>query len=282
MTDRPIIGLDHIIIAVADLESARTTWNRLGFANAPMGDHVGRATANYCLMFPETYLELLGINQPEIDAGSLGEMLRTRGEGLLRVALGTPDADAAKARLVAMGLHPEGPQDLARPSEEPKGIVRFRNLFIPTSDTAGLGLFLCGHKTPELMRTEAWMRHPNGARAFAGATAIVADVDTTVTAFEKVFGPGSATRKSYGAAVDTGRGTIWLTTEGGFAERHKGAAAPKLPLPAYYALTIAVTDPDATAAHLSGTGVPFERIDPDTVRVAPEHACGVLLELVRG
>src|SRR3546814_7586456 len=150
-------------------------------------------------MFADTYLELLGILRPEMeDANGLGPTLEGGGEGLQRLALGTSDADAARAELEAAGLHPQGPFDLARPSEEPKGVVRFRNLVLPATDTADLGMFLCGHKTPELMRTPQWLKHPNGAKAFAGITAVAADPGATAAAMEKIFGAGSVTETAYG------------------------------------------------------------------------------------
>ena len=62
----PVIGLDHCIIAVSDLEGARQDYEKLGFTTAPLGNHQNKATANHCLMFPETYLELLGINEPHV------------------------------------------------------------------------------------------------------------------------------------------------------------------------------------------------------------------------
>src|SRR3546814_12520561 len=119
-------------------------------------------------MFADTYLELLGILRPEMeDANGLGPALERRGEGLQRLALGTSDADAARAELEAAGLHPQGPFDLARPSEEPKGVVRFRNLVLPATDPADLGMFLCGPQTPELMRTPPVPQHPTAARRCA-------------------------------------------------------------------------------------------------------------------
>lgn len=277
----PIIGLDHVIIGVKDLEGAREDYNRLGFVNAPLGDHQGRATANYCLMFPDTYLELLGVNQPDLDSGSLVENLERRGEGLQRVALGTPDADAAKEQLGKHGVRTEDVRDLARPSKEPEGVVRFRNLFIPADETAGLLLFLCGHKTPELMRTPAWMEHPNGARSFAGATAIVDDVDATLAALARLFGEQYVLRTSYGAEIQTDRGTISVTKRDTFEGRHPGAATPDLPLPAWHALDIGVADVTATAKYLEEAGIPVERPAKGIVRVGPDHARGVLMEFVQ-
>src|SRR3546814_2868759 len=109
---KPIIGLDHVIVGVKDLDGARADWMRLGFVTAPRGDHAGKATSNYCIMFADTYLALLGILRPEMeDANGLGPALERRGAGLQRLALGTSAADAARAELEAAGLHPQGPFD---------------------------------------------------------------------------------------------------------------------------------------------------------------------------
>ena len=182
----PVIGLDHCIIAVHDLEKARGIYEKLGFTAAPLGDHVNRATANYCLMFQDTYLELLGINQPEYPDGGLQQKLKSRGEGLHRLALGTSDADAVKAKIEALGVRTEGPTDLARPSKEPDGIVRFRNLFLEPEDLAGMPIFICGHKTPELMRNARLIDHPNGAIRFAGITGLASDPAATAQALAKL------------------------------------------------------------------------------------------------
>ncbi len=274
-----IWGLDHVIIGVRDLEGAREDYTRLGFTCAPKGDHQTRGTANYCIMFPETYLELLGITKPDLDSGSLPEMLATRGEGLQRVALGTPDADAAKADLESAGLHPTGPVDLARPLEGSGEMVRFRNLTIPKVETAGLGCFLCGVKSPELMRPPELMQHPNGAVAFAGVTAVTEDPAGAAEALTKVFGADSAQERAFGFHVDTGRGVVRLTDPARFAAAHPGALPPEVPLPALYALRIAVESLDRAVGVLQDNGVEMSAIN-NGVRVLPEHARGVLIEFV--
>ena len=274
-----ITGLDHIIIGVKDLEGGRDDYRRLGFTPAPRGDHQGRATSNYCLMFPETYLEILGVVRPELDSGGLAESLGTRGEGLQRLALATPDADAARADLERAGLHPEGPVDLARPLAASGEMVLFRNLTIPAAETGGLRMFLCGHKTPELMRSPELMRHPNGAVAFAGATAVVADPAPFTASMERVFGRGAVSRTDHGIAVAIGRGRLDITTPAGFPMVHPGAAGPAMPLPNWYALRVAVDSVQATASYLASQGIPYEPTD-NGCRVDPQHARGVLLEFV--
>ena len=138
MTDA-IRGIDHAIIGVRDLDAARAQFERLGFTAAPLGNHVGKATANHCIMFADSYLELLGINEPDKpDTLGLDAFLEARGEGLVKIALGTPDADAARADIEAQGFSPTGPDDLARPlTDRPDAIVRFRNLQIPGGRDGG-------------------------------------------------------------------------------------------------------------------------------------------------
>src|SRR3546814_15132835 len=84
-----LTGLDHTLLAVIDLEAARETWRRLGFTLTPRGRHVGWATGNYCIMFPQNYVELLGIAEPGGFTAGLEEMLAARGEGVPKVASGS-------------------------------------------------------------------------------------------------------------------------------------------------------------------------------------------------
>src|SRR5690606_16548326 len=72
----PIIkAFDHVLVGVDDLEAARRNWERLGFTACPRGRHIGWGTANYCLMFPENYVELIGIVDPDQFTNNLDSFL---------------------------------------------------------------------------------------------------------------------------------------------------------------------------------------------------------------
>lgn len=276
----PVIGLDHCIIAVADLDAARQDYEKLGFTAAPLGNHQDRATANHCLMFPETYLELLGINEPANADGGLQGKLDARGEGLHRLALGSPDADAVKAQVEALGVRTDGPADLARPSREPEGMVRFRNLFLEPDDLAGVPVFICGHKTPELMRNKRLMSHANGANRFAGITGVCVDPKATGKALAKLFGEAAIGETDYGVEIDSGRGFIRLATDATVAAAHPGLPThPASERPIWHVLSIGVDDLDATEATLARNGVPSRRAGA-AVRVDRSQARGVVLEFV--
>ena len=59
-----IRGIDHPVIAVRDMKQARLAYERLGFTVPPRGSHAQWGTGNWCIMFPEDYLELRGIIDP--------------------------------------------------------------------------------------------------------------------------------------------------------------------------------------------------------------------------
>jgi catechol 2,3-dioxygenase-like lactoylglutathione lyase family enzyme len=277
---KAVLGLDHAVIAVQDLEKARTTYSKLGFTHVPRGDHQGRATANYCIMFKDTYLELLGVNAPELPDFGFKEFLSTRGEGFQRLANGTSDADTIAAELSAAGLPVQGPILLERPQEEPAGMVTFHNVMIPKEETAGIWTFFCCHRTPELMRTPAWLDHPNGATALASVTTVVQDVDASRGALAKVYGDEALKDAPHGFTVHLPKGKIHVSTFEAFPTLHIGAAAPQGPLPRWYAMRIAVKDLGGTEQHLLGQHVPFEHLPEGSIRIHPADACGVLMEFV--
>ncbi len=278
MTDA-IRGIDHAIIGVRDLDAARAQFERLGFTAAPLGNHVGKATANHCIMFADSYLELLGINEPDkLDTLGLDAFLEARGEGLVKIALGTPDADAARADIEAQGFSPTGPDDLARPlTDRPDAIVRFRNLQIPEAETGSLGTFLCGHKTPELMRPPGSMDHANGARNLVAAAAVVDDVGAVAGPWARLLG-----RPAAGGTLDIGRGHVYLATPSGAA----GSAGPYGPLPDplparpfYLGLRVEVASIGAAKEALARSGIAPASEEPGRLRISPADACGVRLEL---
>src|SRR5438477_13067864 len=112
MNRNGISGIDHIVLAVRDLEAARMGWTRLGFMLGPRGTHLGRGTGNYCVMFADDYIELLGIVGTEPASPEHARFLGDR-EGPTRVAWATEDGEAAAVALRAIGLNPGPPRDLA-------------------------------------------------------------------------------------------------------------------------------------------------------------------------
>jgi catechol 2,3-dioxygenase-like lactoylglutathione lyase family enzyme len=81
-----ILGLDHVVIAVRDLDAAAAEWAALGFRLSPRGTHSEHmGSGNYTMMFGEDYLELLGVLAEKPHNAPLRGFLAKR-EGLERTA----------------------------------------------------------------------------------------------------------------------------------------------------------------------------------------------------
>ena len=166
MTGQKIItGIDHPVIAIRDMAAAHAAYARLGFTIPPRGSHLEWGTGNWCILFPDDYLELRGIIDPQKYTHHLDSFLKMR-EGLMGVALSTNDAVASHDALVVRKLHPQPVRQLTRNFELPEGAVqpRFALCFQDVAETPGLmAVVICQHLTPELLRRPEWLRHQNGS-----------------------------------------------------------------------------------------------------------------------
>src|SRR5258708_35549280 len=118
-----IAGIDHVIIGVRDLELARLGWSRLGFTLSPRGRHIGQGTANYCIMFPSDYLELLGIIDPHDFVQRLDAFLVRPGGALATACAPHGAPQEVRSALQRLHLDPSEPRPLAPPLPPPEGTV---------------------------------------------------------------------------------------------------------------------------------------------------------------
>ena len=279
-----IAGIDHVVIAVRDLEQARAAWTRLGFTLTPRGRHrdagLDGGTANYCIMFGHDYLELLGFVARDEEAARLQEFLARR-EGAMAVAF-APEGplEALAAQLAALGLHPGEPRALGRQLELPEGSVvpRFSLLSLPPEETPALDSFLCAHLTPDLVRRPAWLHHPNGAAGLRGIYVIVAETAPLLPAYDRLFGIHEVTTTDAVAAVRVGPHRLLFATPDDFATMHPGVElAADFPLPGIAALELAVGSREATAECLRQRQVGFAEMPDGRLAVPADAANGTIL-----
>jgi catechol 2,3-dioxygenase-like lactoylglutathione lyase family enzyme len=141
--------LDHVILAVRDLDVASATLvGLLGRRPSWRGTHPGLGTRNALFRLENTYLELLSPG----GEGPVAERLRARlgraGEGLLGLAFGTADADAARTALAARGLGP-GPVAAGRGREEASGQEReWLGFGLAEGATRGVPILVVEHRSP--------------------------------------------------------------------------------------------------------------------------------------
>lgn len=242
----PITRLDHVIVAVRSLDTAAANWRKLGFTLTPRGLHEGKGTGNHCIMFGDSYIELLGIVDDTGTKGRLGQRVNERGEGGMGIAWGADDADRTCAALRAAGVEAEDPNDLSRPLDldGKRDIVRFRNIMLPGLHLPGTMQFVCTHVTPELTRARReWQLHPSGATGIAEIFIAAADA----AAARAQLAPASPTNA-----------TIMIASREEIAGKLGTRALEGAPAEGIVAMTIRVNELDAAGAMLSMGRIPHE------------------------
>jgi hypothetical protein len=278
MTLKHILGVDHTVIAVRDLDAAAAQWQRLGFTLSPRGTHSPLlGTGNYTIMFEEDYLELLGVlaetehNKPTRD-------FLERHEGLERTAFTTDDAAAGAAELVDRGLGAVGPIDFGRPVDLPDGRkseARFSVFLWPLGENpGGMRIFACQHHTRETVWIPTLQTHANGARRIArieilaAAPKIAAEhlarlIDAPITPEEDAWRVRSGGRRADFVFYD----------HAGFTRRYPDAVRIGAVSEGAAALAIETRDRAAAAKALGTRGVTH-----DGMISVPAHAAnGVIL-----
>lgn len=145
-----LTALDHVLVAVENLDAAIGTWARLlGRRPAWRGEHPGNGTRNALFRLENTYLELLS---PE-GQGPVGDALRAwlaeRGDGPLGLAFATDDAAGLREAFADRGLEP-GPVEKGLGRDVESGAFReWLRVPLPLERTRGVVLFAIEHRSPD-------------------------------------------------------------------------------------------------------------------------------------
>lgn len=178
------LSIDHIVIAVADLDAAIRDYTTLGFTVLPGGEHP-RGSRNALVVFEDgAYLEIIAFphHLPEY---RWWQVLDRSGPGLVDFALLPDDLDADLARARAAGIVMDGPLDGGR--LQPDGTrIAWRSARPPEPDIP----FLCTDVTARSLRVPEGegRRHANGVTGVAGVTVAVQDLATSVARYRAVLG----------------------------------------------------------------------------------------------
>ena len=118
----PVKGIDHLFLLTGDLDGSADKWRRLGFTLSPRGTHsAAKGTANYTIIFPRDYFELLGVIADTPANQHQRDMIARDGDGLRGMACRIDDARAARDSLAAQGIMTEQVVEFARPLPLPGG-----------------------------------------------------------------------------------------------------------------------------------------------------------------
>ena len=235
MTLKNIVGIDHAVVIVRELDQAAGNWKRLGFTMSPRGTHSAHmGTGNYTIMLDPDYVELLGVLTPTEHNAPTRALLERR-EGIERVAFTTSDAAAGAEEIRARGLTPIGPTDFERPVTMPGGSLsaaKFRTFQWPVAEApAGMRIFACQHKTRETVWIPELMQHANGARRLKQVLLVAPEPAMEAAHLARLIDGSTRTESDGAIAVPSGddRADFVFMSREQLGQRYPGVALAGLP-----------------------------------------------------
>jgi hypothetical protein len=279
-----VIGIDHAVVVVGDLDKAAENWRRLGFTVSPPGTHSAKmGSGNYTIMLDPDYLELLGVLVETEHNSPTRAFLANRGEGIERIAFTAVDSAAGAEEIRARGYEPLGPTDFERPVTMPDGsqsAARFRIFQWPLSEApAGLRIFACQHKTRETVWIPELLKHANGAKRLRQALVVSPEPAKDGAHLARLIDRDVKAEPDGAAAVPSGsdRADFIFLTKEQLGRRYPKISLAGLPERGGAGLVLVTSDLGAAEKAVGSSGVR----SGGAVCVAPQAANGTLLAFIQ-
>lgn len=285
------LELDHVGVAVPDLESGRAAYARLGFRLTPRSLHAGSLTpggpvqpwgsGNHCAMFEWGYLEVIGLTDPALPS-SVKDLV-ARHTGLHILAIGCTDAKRTHAALAAAGAPVESIRALERDAAfgeagDEVRRARFRNLYVDRKAYPEARILFIEHDTPDVLWQPHLLSHPNGVVGLE-AMVFAANDPAPLTARLAALLQCAPIGAQDDAEIALGRGTIKVLSRARW-EAWVGEPA-SVPLPAPVGAVFRVARLADTQACLQAAGVATRPVVDAAGRagllVPAREACGAAL-----
>jgi catechol 2,3-dioxygenase-like lactoylglutathione lyase family enzyme len=278
-----VIGIDHAVVMVRDLDQAAANWKRLGFSVSPRGTHSSKmGSGNYTIMLDPDYIELLGVLAETEHNAPARAFLAKSGEGIERIAFTAIDSAAGAEEIRARGYAALGPTDFERPVTMPDGRVssaKFRIFQWPVEEApAGLRIFACQHNTRQAVWIPELMNHANGAQRLRQVLIVSSEPANDAAHLARLIDGGVSTDRDGAIAVPSGsdRADFLFLTRDLLGRRYPGVSLSGLPERGGAGLVLETCDLAAAEKALGSAG----SRSSGAVCVAPQAANGTLLVFV--
>ncbi|MGX9428561.1 MULTISPECIES: VOC family protein [Bradyrhizobium] len=283
MSLKNVIGIDHAVIMVKDLDRAADNWKHLGFSVSPRGTHSAHmGSGNYTIMLDPDYIELLGVLTPTEHNAPARAFLEQRGEGIERIAFTAVDSAAGAEEIRARGYAPIGPTDFERPVTMPDGTLsaaKFRTFQWPTAEApGGVRIFACQHKTRETVWIPELMTHANGAKRLRQVLIVTSEPAKDAAHLSEMIDVATRNEADGAVTVPSGsdRADFVFATKDQLGKRYPGVSLAALPERGGAGLVIAA-DVSAAEKALGPIGVH----SAGAICVPPAAGNGTLLAFVK-
>jgi catechol 2,3-dioxygenase-like lactoylglutathione lyase family enzyme len=279
---KSVIGVDHVVVAVRDLDAAAKTWAHLGFTLSPRGLHSApMGTANYTIMFGDDYLELIGVVAATDQNAPTRTFLAER-EGIERTAFTARDATAGAAELRARGLDAIGPVRFGRPVELPGGGMTEATFSVfrwPLDQRpAGMRIFACEHHTRDAVWVPTLQSHANHVTKIARIELLSPDPKSAADHMAQLTDQQVSQTVDGAFTVPSGatRADFVFLDQATLAKRYPAKVLTGLPREGAISLVLGTSDLAAATTALGAAGIAYDNM----VIAPPSAANGTIVAFV--
>ena len=179
--------LDHLIVAVDDLEAAAKNYRTL-FGMTPVwsGEHKELGTSNALFAFKNTYFELLSATGEGLGADLINHYLNQSGEGLIGIVFATDDIKKAKSSLEEQGFNMPDISSGEGINSSDQQVRRWKNLFLPPELSRGLFSFIIEHTEGALPSPMSY--EPSSPHSLDHVVINTNDADSFIDIYKDAFG----------------------------------------------------------------------------------------------
>ena len=179
--------LDHLIVAVDDLEAAAKNYQTL-FGMTPVwsGEHKKLGTSNALFAFKNTYFELLSSTGEGLGADLVKHYLNQSGEGLIGIVFATDDIKKAKSSLEEQGFNMPDISSGEGINSSDQQVRRWKNLFLPPELSRGLFSFIIEHTEGALPSPMSYA--PSSPHSLDHVVINTNDADSFIDIYKDAFG----------------------------------------------------------------------------------------------
>jgi catechol 2,3-dioxygenase-like lactoylglutathione lyase family enzyme len=214
-------AIDHVVLAVRDLDNAAAIYEKLGFTLAPRAAHEDRmGTSNRLAQFARrNFIELLEVDRPErlaphdftasprfFSFGDHNRLAVREREGLSMLVFAGDDARADIRSFSAADLPTYAPFDFERYAKLPDGTqatVAFSLAFVQSPEMPKVAFFVCENRAQDYFWKPEYQTHANDAIGIAAVYLSSPAPERDAAFVSKMFG-GEVTPIAGGCVVACG------------------------------------------------------------------------------
>jgi catechol 2,3-dioxygenase-like lactoylglutathione lyase family enzyme len=280
-----INNINHVGMAVRDLAATAARYEAMGFQLTPYSPHSAAwragdpvqplGSGNRCVMFENTYLEILASEDPARPAARIVNFLKHH-QGAHIICFDCGDCDLVDRRVRGLGVATSGVIPLQRDIDTPEGVrtAKFQRTQFDPKDSPEGYIQAARHLTPEYIYQPRYIRHANACNQLAETILVVDDLAVFKQKYRRYIG-AEPIQDGKAAHFRLPLGTtLTLIGHRDAPELLPGTLLP--PIPGIAAVTFRTTALAALRERLTSRGFTVVPVH-DRILVPAEEASGVAM-----